>query len=85
MPFDFFFFFPQTLAFYLSFRYTPFANGPNDTPEEILLRIGSGKFSLTGGNWDSVSDSSKVHAQVLKPKCEVINAVLYFFFVNEHG
>uniref|UniRef100_A0A8C6KR50 Ribosomal protein S6 kinase n=1 Tax=Nothobranchius furzeri TaxID=105023 RepID=A0A8C6KR50_NOTFU len=39
--------------------YTPFANGPNDTPEEILLRIGSGKFSLTGGNWDTVSDSSK--------------------------
>ncbi|XP_056625158.1 ribosomal protein S6 kinase alpha-6 isoform X3 [Triplophysa dalaica] len=39
--------------------YTPFANGPNDTPEEILLRIGSGKFSLAGGNWDSVSDSSK--------------------------
>lgn len=42
------------------FRYTPFANGPNDTPEEILLRIGSGKFSLTGGNWDTVSDTSKV-------------------------
>ncbi|KAG7223529.1 hypothetical protein INR49_028422 [Caranx melampygus] len=40
-------------------RYTPFANGPNDTPEEILLRIGSGKFSLTGGNWDTVSDTSK--------------------------
>uniref|UniRef100_A0A9J8BMJ2 non-specific serine/threonine protein kinase n=1 Tax=Cyprinus carpio carpio TaxID=630221 RepID=A0A9J8BMJ2_CYPCA len=39
--------------------YTPFANGPNDTPEEILSRIGSGKFSLSGGNWDSVSDSSK--------------------------
>ncbi|XP_027138862.1 ribosomal protein S6 kinase alpha-6-like [Larimichthys crocea] len=39
-------------------RYTPFANGPNDTPEEILLRIGSGK-SLTGGNWDTVSDTSK--------------------------
>ncbi|XP_034147659.1 ribosomal protein S6 kinase alpha-6 isoform X2 [Esox lucius] len=38
---------------------TPFANGPNDTPEEILLRIGTGKFSLTGGNWDTVSDSSK--------------------------
>ncbi|XP_023689926.1 ribosomal protein S6 kinase alpha-6 isoform X2 [Paramormyrops kingsleyae] len=39
--------------------YTPFANGPNDTPEEILLRIGSGKFSLSGGNWDTVSDTSK--------------------------
>ncbi|XP_038273315.1 ribosomal protein S6 kinase alpha-6 isoform X2 [Dermochelys coriacea] len=39
--------------------YTPFANGPNDTPEEILLRIGSGKFSLRGGNWDTVSDAAK--------------------------
>ncbi|KAF3812916.1 hypothetical protein GH733_019258 [Mirounga leonina] len=28
--------------------YTPFANGPDDTPEEILARIGSGKFSLSG-------------------------------------
>lgn len=39
--------------------YTPFANGPDDTPEEILNRIGSGKFSLKGGNWDTVSDSAK--------------------------
>ncbi|XP_032186378.1 ribosomal protein S6 kinase alpha-6 isoform X3 [Mustela erminea] len=39
--------------------YTPFANGPNDTPEEILLRIGNGKFSLTGGNWDNISDGAK--------------------------
>ncbi|XP_018592886.1 ribosomal protein S6 kinase alpha-6-like isoform X4 [Scleropages formosus] len=39
--------------------YTPFANGPTDTPEEILQRIGSGKFSLSGGNWDCVSDTSK--------------------------
>ncbi|XP_061033688.1 ribosomal protein S6 kinase alpha-6 isoform X3 [Eubalaena glacialis] len=39
--------------------YTPFANGPNDTPEEILLRIGNGKFPLSGGNWDSISDGAK--------------------------
>ncbi|XP_029459249.1 ribosomal protein S6 kinase alpha-3 isoform X1 [Rhinatrema bivittatum] len=39
--------------------YTPFANGPDDTPEEILARIGSGKFSLTGGYWNSVSDTAK--------------------------
>uniref|UniRef100_G1SQZ7 non-specific serine/threonine protein kinase n=1 Tax=Oryctolagus cuniculus TaxID=9986 RepID=G1SQZ7_RABIT len=39
--------------------YTPFANGPNDTPEEILLRIGNGKFSLSGGNWDGISDGAK--------------------------
>ncbi|XP_030124259.1 ribosomal protein S6 kinase alpha-2 isoform X3 [Taeniopygia guttata] len=39
--------------------FTPFANGPDDTPEEILARIGSGKYALTGGNWDSVSDTAK--------------------------
>lgn len=39
--------------------YTPFANGPNDTPGEILARIGEGQFSLAGGNWDSVSNVAK--------------------------
>uniref|UniRef100_A0A4W3IDW4 Ribosomal protein S6 kinase n=1 Tax=Callorhinchus milii TaxID=7868 RepID=A0A4W3IDW4_CALMI len=39
--------------------YTPFANGPDDTPDEILARIGSGKFSLAGGYWDTVSDMAK--------------------------
>lgn len=48
------------LLFFSFTSYTPFANGPNDTPEEILVRIGSGKFSLSGGNWDTVSDAAKV-------------------------
>uniref|UniRef100_A0A4W5NHE0 non-specific serine/threonine protein kinase n=1 Tax=Hucho hucho TaxID=62062 RepID=A0A4W5NHE0_9TELE len=39
--------------------FTPFANGPEDTPDEILSRIGSGHFALTGGNWDAVSDAAK--------------------------
>ncbi|XP_053093349.1 ribosomal protein S6 kinase alpha-1 isoform X2 [Pangasianodon hypophthalmus] len=39
--------------------FTPFANGPEDTPEEILGRIGNGHFTLTGGNWDAVSDAAK--------------------------
>ncbi|XP_059374976.1 ribosomal protein S6 kinase alpha-1-like isoform X2 [Carassius carassius] len=39
--------------------FTPFANGPEDTPEEILSRIGSGHFTLMGGNWDAVSDAAK--------------------------
>ncbi|XP_065144320.2 ribosomal protein S6 kinase alpha-1 isoform X1 [Paramisgurnus dabryanus] len=39
--------------------FTPFANGPEDTPEEILGRIGSGHFTLKGGNWDAVSDAAK--------------------------
>ncbi|TSN48503.1 Ribosomal protein S6 kinase alpha-3 [Bagarius yarrelli] len=41
------------------FGFTPFANGPDDTPEEILARIGSGKYSLSEGNWDMVSDAAK--------------------------
>uniref|UniRef100_A0A4W5LYT2 Ribosomal protein S6 kinase n=1 Tax=Hucho hucho TaxID=62062 RepID=A0A4W5LYT2_9TELE len=39
--------------------FTPFANGPEDTPDEILSRIGSGRFTLTGGNWDGVSEAAK--------------------------
>ncbi|XP_069478964.1 ribosomal protein S6 kinase alpha-1 isoform X3 [Ambystoma mexicanum] len=39
--------------------YTPFANGPDDTPEEILARIGGGQFTLKGGNWSTISDSAK--------------------------
>ena len=44
---------------YLLYRSTPFATGPEDTPKQILARIGEGKISLTGGNWDSVSPSAK--------------------------
>ncbi|KAL3881087.1 hypothetical protein ACJMK2_027718 [Sinanodonta woodiana] len=39
--------------------HTPFANGPNDTPNDILGRIGQGHFTLTGGNWDTVSQPAK--------------------------
>lgn len=49
------------LSFTFLSRFTPFANGLEDTPEEILARIGSGKFSLTGGYWNSVSAEAKVH------------------------
>ncbi|XP_056464328.1 ribosomal protein S6 kinase alpha-2 [Gadus chalcogrammus] len=39
--------------------FSPFASGPDDTPEEILAQIGCGRFLLVGGNWDLVSDSAK--------------------------
>ncbi|XP_066573601.1 ribosomal protein S6 kinase alpha-1 isoform X2 [Amia ocellicauda] len=39
--------------------YTPFANGPDDTPEDILTRMGSGKFTMKGGNWNTISDAAK--------------------------
>jgi len=39
--------------------YTPFANGPDDTPSDILKRIETGKFNMTKENWKSVSDVAK--------------------------
>ncbi|KAM7406244.1 hypothetical protein PAMP_000632 [Pampus punctatissimus] len=39
--------------------FSPFASSPEDTAEEILAQIGSGKFTITGGNWDLVSESAK--------------------------
>ena len=41
-------------------RTAPFANGPGDSPELILKRIGEGKLCLTTGNWKSVSKEAKV-------------------------
>jgi len=38
---------------------TPFANGPTDSPEEILKRINGSKFQLDSGNWSSVSEDAK--------------------------
>lgn len=51
-------------------RVTPFANGPEDTPNEILSRIGNGHFSLTAGNWDTVSEAAKVelHLRLLRSR-----------------
>ncbi|XP_035012492.2 ribosomal protein S6 kinase alpha-2 isoform X2 [Hippoglossus stenolepis] len=39
--------------------FSPFASSPEDTAEEILAQIGSGKVTITGGNWDLVSDAAK--------------------------
>ncbi|XP_041643370.1 ribosomal protein S6 kinase alpha-2-like [Cheilinus undulatus] len=39
--------------------FSPFASSPEDTAEEILAKIGSGKFIISGGNWDLVSDAAK--------------------------
>ena len=46
-------------CFVLHCRQTPFANGPTDTPADILARIGEGNVSLGGANWDSVSPLAK--------------------------
>ncbi|KAH7947042.1 hypothetical protein HPB52_007473 [Rhipicephalus sanguineus] len=39
--------------------HTPFANGPNDTPNHILARIGEGRFDLMSGNWANISSPAK--------------------------
>lgn len=49
-----------TLSLVSFTSFTPFANGPEDTPDEILNRIGNGHFSLGGGNWETMSDAAKV-------------------------
>ena len=41
----------------------PFANGPSDSPEVILKRIGEGNLDLETGNWASVSREAKVSEQ----------------------
>uniref|UniRef100_A0A1B6EJE7 Ribosomal protein S6 kinase n=2 Tax=Cuerna arida TaxID=1464854 RepID=A0A1B6EJE7_9HEMI len=38
---------------------SPFANGPNDTPTDILRRINECKLDLTTGNWSTVSPEAK--------------------------
>ena len=43
-----------------NFRRTPFATGPDDTPSEILKRIGEGDLGLNTGQWSTVSVEAKV-------------------------
>ncbi|CAJ0946415.1 unnamed protein product, partial [Mesorhabditis belari] len=38
---------------------TPFSTGPTDTPQQILNRVGQGKFSMEGAQWDCVSEGAK--------------------------
>ncbi|KAG7265763.1 hypothetical protein CRUP_014513 [Coryphaenoides rupestris] len=46
--------------------YTANFVAPEDTPNEILSRIGSGHFSLSGGNWDADLVSKMLHDLVSK-------------------
>ena len=38
---------------------TPFATGPEDSPEDILRRIGKGQYNMDSGNWLTVSSLAK--------------------------
>ena len=44
---------------FLSYRQTPYAQGPEDSPEKILARIDQGTLDLTSGNWRSISPAAK--------------------------
>ncbi|XP_065225876.1 ribosomal protein S6 kinase 2 beta isoform X3 [Planococcus citri] len=47
------------LLFTLLSGQTPFANGPNDTPTEILHRIAESKLDLRCGTWITISNEAK--------------------------
>ncbi|BES93980.1 ribosomal protein S6 kinase [Nesidiocoris tenuis] len=38
---------------------TPFTNSPEDTPTDILQRIGDSKLDLESGNWTNISNEAK--------------------------
>ncbi|XP_050526354.1 ribosomal protein S6 kinase 2 beta-like isoform X1 [Daktulosphaira vitifoliae] len=47
------------LLYTLLAGYTPFASGPDDTPSEILNRIGNSSLDLKSGNWSVISIEAK--------------------------
>lgn len=57
---------PSSSNFNVFFSFSPFASSSEDTAEEILAQIGSGKVCVTGGNWELVSDSAKVKKKMCK-------------------
>lgn len=54
---------------FLLASFSPFASSSEDTAEEILAQIGCGKFIITGGNWDLVSEAAKVKMNFLGVAC----------------
>lgn len=56
----FLFVFGHIITYYFLYRRTPFANGPAESPKEILRRIGESNLDLESGNWTSVSSEAKV-------------------------
>ncbi|WAR07251.1 KS6A3-like protein, partial [Mya arenaria] len=65
--------------------HTPFANGPNDTPNDILGRIGEGKFTLSGGNWDSGAMAATFKALNSQPKVAALEPVGASFLAQRRG
>lgn len=42
-----------------NFSETPFATNENDSPQQILKRVGEGKYSLDGPNWSNISEQAR--------------------------
>lgn len=58
--------------------YTPFATGPQDTPHDILKRIGEGQLDMTSGNWQTVSPAAKVDIVIIViPSCSKFSYMSY--------
>lgn len=47
------------ISIMFSCRQTPYAQGPEDSPEKILARIDQGTLDLTSGNWRNISPAAK--------------------------
>ncbi|CAB4005619.1 ribosomal S6 kinase alpha-1 isoform X2 [Paramuricea clavata] len=70
--------------------YTPFAHGAEENAGQILKRIGEEKLVLSGGNWDTVSESAKnlvrhmLHINPAK-RCTAQQTVSHPWIVNRNS
>lgn len=68
---------------------TPYAQGPDDSPEKILARIDQGTLDLTSGNWRSISPAAKDIVQrmlYLDPSARIqANRILMHPWITERA
>ena len=74
---------------HLFYRQTPYAQGPDDSPEKILARIDQGTLDLTSGNWRSISPAAKDIVQrmlYLDPSARIqANRILMHPWITERA
>lgn len=69
--------------------HTPFANGPNDTPNDILARIEQGRFDTFSSNWITISSSAKHLVQMMlhidpKKRYKVTDILNHSWIINRN-
>jgi p90 ribosomal S6 kinase len=67
--------------------HTPFANGPDDTPNTILAKVGEGCFDLSSGNWPNISQTAKHLVQKMlhldpKQRYRAVDVLKHAFITN---